>query len=176
MDVWGSVAEWVTALVTLGALAAAVGAGLTTRRLYLIESERDRLGAEERSRRQAQNVAAWVAAAIDGGDAPDSYGVVIHNSSSAVIYDVSVRATRKGGGELELLKLHVVPPGEYYAEYQPGAKFAWGFPSAVSATGMEIRPVTKSAAMGIKRLEFRDSADRRWLRSDSGSLESVTAS
>ncbi len=167
---WGTFADWVTAATTLGALIAAVWAAITARNLYRVESARDRIAAEQARRMQAEGVAAWCATKVGSDRKPESYGIVVHNASSSVIYDVVIGARFKSGLQ-DGPRLTMLPPGAYYIESTPGDRYPWAFAVEVSAIPNEIQPVTKSADMAIEKLAFRDSADRTWARERSGTLQ-----
>lgn len=172
MDYWGSIAEWVAASASIGALAAAIVAAVIAKKLHGIESGRDEARAWRDKTAQAVKVAAWSCAEIEPGTSnPRSYGMVIKNASDSVIFDVSVESSGKGPfSNMPPMQLHVVPPGEYFVEHDPKSQYRWRFARAITESANEIRPVTKSPDIVVRSLQFRDSANNRWRRDESGAL------
>jgi hypothetical protein len=183
MDTWGTVPDWLTTGATAGALGAAIWAGVTAKRLYDIEAKRDLVHEEERQSLQAQGVAVWCAAEIPSGEEePRSWGLVLQNTSHGVIYDVSVRSTRKTWendkqtvSENAVAALTVLPPGTYYLAGDTAGKYRWGFAKDVGVFQGEIRPITKSSQIQVVALSFRDAANRKWTRTKSGELTQMGA-
>jgi hypothetical protein len=111
---WGDVATWLSAIVTLLALLAAVFAGLVAYDLLNVETERDRKAAEERTRvadervaqrqadqrAQASRVTAWFEQYyMNTGEGlppdvapthPATWGAAIRNASDLAVLDVRV--------------------------------------------------------------------------------------
>ncbi|WP_419817620.1 hypothetical protein [Glaciibacter flavus] len=163
----GTLPDWIAAAAALGALFAAISAGRQAKRLFDIERGRDHAVEERRSRSQAESVAAWVAAQITDPK-PISYGVVVRNASEDVVYDIDVKVSDKFDRDVSNLHLQILPPGSFYVA-QAGKD--WAFAAEVQSFSEEIRPVTKSAKIGILNLEFRDAAGSKWRRVNSGLLE-----
>lgn len=168
----GDLAGWVTAVASLGALLAAVWAAVTARDLYRVEAGRDREVAASRRRGQANQVAAWIVVEIEpGAEAPRAVGVVVHNSSDSVIYDVQVVATAKNGRVPKPIRLELLPPGDFYLKEKPGTAVGWAFAkSTAEVAGAMLRPVTTSRDLRVQLLTFRDSADVLWERTRNGAL------
>jgi hypothetical protein len=176
MDSFGSVADWLTAGASAGALGVAFAAFWTARRLGRLEFDRDVRARERGQREQAASVTAWVATQIVNGKEA-GYGVVLHNASQNVVYDLSVSTTSKlPRWELPALKLTVLPPGTYWTRSRPKTAYKWDFPVEVSRLADEIRPVSKSQEIGVAHLAFRDSSDQFWERRANGILAQATAS
>lgn len=74
--------SWISALTAVGALVAAVWAGLTAKRLYVIESHRDEDQAFLRRSAAAQLVSAWPAVLLKSEGTTKSFGLVIFNGGS----------------------------------------------------------------------------------------------
>lgn len=168
----GLVAEVVSALAAVGALVAAVWAGITAKRLYLIEAERDRMEMVRERRRGAARVSAWVCThfANEGsvsGSRRD--GILIANLGECPIYDVEVSSTNKLGQEQALLKQNVLPPGQYFVASTNDA-YQWAFPDQVESLEGTLRPITKKAEWRVTRMSFADADGLRWARDDKGRL------
>ena len=164
----GTLPDWIAAAAALGALVAAIGAGRQAKRLFDIER-----GTRSRCRGAAIAVAGGVRRGMgcraDGTDPkPISYGVVVRNASEDVVYDIDVKVSDKFDRDVSNLHLQILPPGSFYVA-QAGKD--WAFAAEVQSFSEEIRPVTKSAKIGILNLEFRDAAGSKWRRVNSGLLE-----
>ena len=168
----GTSPEWISAFAAVGALVAATGAALQAKSLFQVESARDQAAAQNRKRTQARAISAWVAAEIDADDRECSYGMVISNSSSEMIFDVRVEITGKAGEPLSPATFTVLPPGDYYLA-ETAEKWVWSYPSEIGSFENEIRPITKSKRRRITSLAFRDSDDVRWRRFESGTLQEL---
>ena len=166
---FGTVADWLSAVASLGALGVAFGAFGTARRLGRLEVERDARSRDRGRREQAMSVTAWMAAQIVDEQAV-GYGVVLRNSSSNVVYDVTVTTKSKSAAASQPLVLTVVPPGTYWVRSQPDERFKWAFPADIARIRQEIRPVAKSQQIGVERLVFRDASDQLWERQSNGML------
>ncbi|WP_427885475.1 hypothetical protein ACQHIV_24535 [Kribbella sp. GL6] len=153
-------AEWVSALAALGALVAAVFAGIAAWRLYKIEDDRE-------LQAQARQVSAWISVKLDGENAP--YGIEFTNGSLAPVYDVTVLANDSNGVRQDKLDLTVLPPGRYFAE-KIKASYHWAYPDPVEEVGYPLRPVAKSTKWRVEQLTFRDSANVAWTRDAAGVL------
>jgi hypothetical protein len=176
MESFGTVADWLTAGASAGALGVAFAAFWTARRLGRLEFDRDVRARERGQREQAASVTAWVAAQIVNDQAV-AYGVVLHNASSNVVYELSVSTTTKSSQvRVPALTLTVLPPGTYWARSQPDDKFKWAFPVEVARIPDEIRPISKSPRIGVERLAFRDASEQLWERQANGILALVSAS
>lgn len=166
----GSVADWVNALAAIGALGAAIYAGLVARHLYEIESNRDLAASTERRREQATAISAWVSVTAE-----ENYtaGVEIINVSPAPVYDVRIEVNDRNGTPLRPLTLTVLPPGRFFASTDD--KYGWSFPNPSEAVGKPLRPVARSNNWRVQQLSFRDSADVHWARDADGTLTEVAA-
>jgi hypothetical protein len=163
----GSVAEWVSAVAALGALGAAVYAGIAAWRLYRIESARDGAADAERRQLQARQVSAWVAVAVEE-ESVRSSGIEIINGSSAPVYDLAIQVNGETGAAQHPLTLTVLPPGRFFAAKDP--TYHWTFPDPAEAIGLSLRPVAKSTKWRVEHLKFRDSANVHWTRDADGVL------
>lgn len=146
---WGDVPTWISAITTLGALAAAGW-------VVAIELRRDNRATKAReSAEQADLVAAW----LTSDDDSDTYWVNLQNGSPLPVYDVRVllmpeQAVREGNpkriGEW-IPTIPVVPPGTLRLVWEPEVDQPWK---------------TKWEAA----VSFRDAASREWLRDGDGRL------
>ena len=171
---FGTVADWLSAIASLGALGVAFAAFGTARRLGRLEVERDHRARDHGRREQATSVTAWMAAEIVDGKAT-AYGVVLRNSSPNVVYDVTVTTKSKSDAASHPLVLTVVPPGTYWVRSQLETRYKWAFPVDVARIRHEIRPVSKSQQIGVELLVFRDTSDQLWERRANGILGLVAA-
>lgn len=156
-------------LVALGALVAAVWAGHTSKRLYEIETTRDRSTEEREEREQASGIAAWCIYAKDLEEGL-RHGIFIHNSSGSPVYDVSVRsiyAKKKTDDAREQppMNLAVLPPGDYVVTAH--AMYNWTFPEERHTVEHSVRPVTNSEKWMVVSLQFTDAYGIRWTRENS---------
>lgn len=162
-SIWGSVADWVTAIVALLALGSAVWAAVISRRLVKVELARDVKAAEREVREQAAGVAAWAV----GSDERSVRGLQIHNSSDAPVYDVTVESTyspaKNQAGEPEPpLRMSVLPPGDFIA--LKATQFPWSFPDPVENIGHSMRPVMSNPRWCVTRVRFVDGQGVAWVR------------
>ncbi|WP_154793049.1 hypothetical protein [Occultella kanbiaonis] len=167
--------EWVTAVAAIGALAAAIWAGITARDLYRVETDRDQRSEDDRRRAQATQVAAWIVIELEAdADTPRGVGVVVHNSSDSVIYDVEIETSAKNGRTPKPIRMELLPPGDYYLREKHAHPRGWAFArSTEEVLDATLRPVTTSRDLRVQSLTFRDSADLRWRRTRNGELVGV---
>lgn len=183
MTMWGTVPDWLTTAATAGALGAAMWAGVTARKLYGIEADRNEVTERERRSTQAQGIAVWSAAEIgDDPDRPESWGLVLQNTSNDVIYSMVVNSARKTWTNNAPVAtnnapayLTMLPPGTFYLEGDPNGQHPWKLAKDVRYVGHELRPITKSSTIKVLSVTFRDAANRSWSRTDSGELTLVTS-
>ncbi len=169
---WSDAPSWISAVAAAGALAAAVVAGVTARRLYAIERARDRRASAADARRQAAAISAWVAEAVGPNPDERSPGVVVANASDTAVRDVSISVVMPSG-QKDPLRLTVLPPGDYFTVAEPTA-YHWGFPNRLDALQYPVRPVMRSREWYVAELRFRDAADREWRRDGTGTLRPVS--
>lgn len=162
-------AQVIAAIAGVGALIAAMWAGLTAQRLYDIELGRDRYLQQERERSDAQRVTAWVSVLRPGSDSRRN-GLSLHNGSTAPIYDVTIKSTGADGRAEPDVRLHVVPPGKYFIARDPDSKYHWELAEDVAALDGHVRPVMKKLDWSVSLLLFRDAAGRSWQRDGAGNL------
>jgi hypothetical protein len=154
---WGDVPTWLGATASVGALLAAVAAAIIARRIYTIESERDRRAELDRNERraaerraQAEAVGAWA----DGSDESRTC-IWVANGSQLPIWDVVVRVYVPSEPGRELGKLvtmasrQVVPP---------------------SGGAVKLATVGPEANESLVEVEFRDASGVPWLRDRFGVL------
>jgi hypothetical protein len=173
----GTLPDWISAIATLGALAAAWIAGATAKRLYVVESERDKVAAEEREREDAELVHAWTAA-VHGEGLRSRYGLIISNRSTSPVFDVKIESNTgiEDNGVHRAawpVKLAMLPPGEYFAPTVPypdkGSRDE-GIPEPTSQLDGTIRPIMKKHDWVVTRIGFTDAAGRHWHRDRTGVL------
>jgi arabinogalactan oligomer / maltooligosaccharide transport system substrate-binding protein len=114
---WGDVPTWISAVVTLLALAFAAVAAVAARRTYMIESERDRINAQARQaqdaylrRAQAALMSAWWSDA-------DS-GAYVRNASDSPAYQAFLTVYNDTSHSVAKLDLPVVPPSDHAIMHQ----------------------------------------------------------
>jgi len=151
----GNVPDWVSALGSVFALGFGAVAVVVTRRMYRIESERDRVDAQARSaqqlferRAQAALVSSWWGESQDG-----RVGAFVRNSSEAPVYQAYLTVLGLDDHS-DSFKVHylVVPPLD----------------DAVFCPVDDKQPAQR-AARRVK-LSFTDAAGVRWLRNQYGRL------
>jgi len=167
----GTTADWVAAIATAGALVAAIGAGLQANKLYRIESRRDAVARRARSREQASKVNAWSVIKVNPGVA-NTFGVVVANSSTDPVYDVSIEVHNYSTTEVPTLAC--VPPGSYFLEdcksKGAGRSSNWTYAAAVDECDEPLRPFTASENKKVTSVRFTDSSGRAWKREKNGTL------
>src|SRR5262249_4611911 len=115
--VWGTISEWSNALLTAGALAAAIAVGIFASRAYKIQAKQDRVADDIRreqlemsKRHQAERVVIWLGRKETGDDRT----LVVHllNASDRPIWNASLSATGElfGTVQTHYLELGVLPP------------------------------------------------------------------
>lgn len=166
--------DWITALAALGALAAAIWAGLTSKRLYQVEAKRDVVSDERRARQQASGVAAWCVFCPESRQR----GLLLHNSSEAPVFEVEVLSTfaptqKATPVEQHPLTLTLLPPGDYVANED--ASYHWSLPDERHTVSGTVRPVLKNSGWTVTAIRFTDAHGVRWERRD-GLLDRVTSS
>ncbi|MCY1694842.1 hypothetical protein [Curtobacterium sp. SL109] len=127
----------------------------------------ERTARTERSVREAAKVSAWISTtwsvSAPEDDSQKSNILVIRNSSDAVIHDVE--ATALMNKREATFSAAVCPPGESFATWKPGGRFAWELLASCSelATGNRgSRAFTKSPNWRLVSLRFTDAFGARW--------------
>lgn len=166
--------EWISALAALGALGAAIWAGITATRVYRLETEREQRAARQRERHAAELVAAWTGEHVyrRPGDDPDSSarsrrGVVLSNLGQGPVFEVVVESTDPEGTSAPPLELSLIPPGRYFV---PRHGVGWGLPAALELVDGDVVPVMRRSTWAVTAMRFADGASRRWVRDDKGNL------
>lgn len=160
-------AEWATAVVAAGALAAAVVAARVSWRVLQIELDRDSERREVAERAaQADSVAAW-ATTVDHEFAeltvPRSLGAVVRNASSLPVYNLVVTFIGPDGTDRARITVPVFPPGEdqFHCPIEPRRP---------ERQDDEVPVYAESFSEFAVALTFRDTAGRTWVRDQHGQL------
>lgn len=162
----GTPAEWLSALAALGALVAAVWAGMIARRLYGIERARDRARVASERRRDAALVHAWTACWFD--DQGVRYdGLVISNTSSNPVFGMVVESVSYDGSQQPKLRLSLVPPGRYFVA-RSNEKYRWEFPELIEHLEGSLRPIMRNREWRVTRMLFQDVRGVSWIRTERG--------
>lgn len=169
-------AQILSAVAALGALAAAIWAARVSKRLYEIETSRDRGRAQREEKAQASGIAAWCVF-IKENQPGSQQGLLLHNSSDAPVFDVEVLstyATKQSSEPIPQapLKLAVLPPGDYVSNAD--ATYKWSFPEERGSIDNAVRPVTKNPGWVVTEVRFTDSYGTPWTRIR-GNLEKRSA-
>lgn len=163
-----TVANWVMAVTTALALAAAVWAGHTARKLYAIEQRRDRDQEQAAERKQADLVAVWVSwsglrvplSLPSGATSPSS--LAVQNGSAVPIYDVQVTYS-EAGAPLGIQLFHIISPTGSQAHYRE-----------IKCNAVLQRldePRAKDVRLDLRvSIAFTDAGGIRWSRESSGRL------
>jgi hypothetical protein len=150
--------EWLAALASVGALVAAVFAGLAAWRVARIEQQRD-------CRAQAVAISAWATQRVVDGH--PTVGIHLLNTSAAPVTDVAVGFTDADGSPYTPLRLRILPPGAYFVQQKRSSPYKWGFPEPATDA---LVAIMKSGTWRVDSLAFRDQDDAAWRRAASGTL------
>jgi arabinogalactan oligomer/maltooligosaccharide transport system substrate-binding protein len=156
---WGDIPSWLSSVATVGALLFAAVAAVAAQRVYRIESERDRVNAEQRKeqeaylrRTQAALVSAWW-----GHDAGGGWGAFVRNASETPVYQASLTVLDVHDPDVhERVDLPVIPPAG-----EPMFR-----PTGLADDG-------GGAADYRVEITFTDSAGARWIRDQQGRLSEL---
>jgi arabinogalactan oligomer / maltooligosaccharide transport system substrate-binding protein len=154
---WGDIPTWISSLAGLLALVFAAAAVIWTRRMFRIESDRDRVDAVERRaqrdfarRGQAALVSAWWGARESNGE----WGAHVRNASEAPVYQAHLTVLNPDDpASAAKIELPVLPPSE-------AASFHPVVDHTVGDREFECRTT----------LTFTDAAGVRWQRDAYGRL------
>jgi hypothetical protein len=153
-DEWGTVAEWISGLGTIGALLLT----FFLLRHELQQAREDRKQAAEREAErqtdQAGRVAAW-ARQDTFPNRPPEITVLVRNASASPVYNVLVEVSESLGDAQASHFWHPVPPGETVSERLIPAE--WAHIANLGEVNTQLR--------------FTDSQGRHWLRNWYGELE-----
>jgi len=132
---WGDVPGWISAAGTIVALVAAAWAGLTAKRLYDREAERDERAASAARREQARRIAAWLEPLPN---AADGLALYVRNGSSEPVYNFQATLIyRDQDDQFQTILprlgwstvppkdhpvVHELPPAELVTSSRPGGK------------------------------------------------------
>lgn len=156
--------EWLAALTSVGALVAAIFAGLAAWRVARIEQQRDR-------RAQALAISAWATQRMVDGR--PTVGIHLLNTSAAPVTEVAVCFTDADGSPYTPLRLRILPPGAYFVQQKRSSPYKWGFPEPANDA---LVAIMKSGTWRVDSLAFSDQGHVAWLRAASGTLrEAPTA-
>ena len=173
----GTFPEWLSVIVAAAALAAAIWAAITSKRLYEVERNRDRVEADRRAKQQAGEIAAWCVTYDTPAGESSPKGLLIHNSSNAPVFDVTVQSTysksKRGTPEAQSsLSMSVLTPGDYATIED--STYPWKFPETQQRVeekvGSRLRPVTNNKGWMVTSIEFTDSFGSTWERNERGKL------
>ncbi|WP_172592125.1 hypothetical protein [Subtercola boreus] len=154
---------WLAALTSVGALVAAVFAGVAAWRVARIEQQRDR-------RAQAVAVSAW--ASQHTADGRGTVGIHLLNTSGAPVTDVVVSFVDADGSPYAPLRLRILPPGSYFVQQKRSSPYKWGFPEPAADS---LVAIMKSGTWRVDSLGFVDQGHVGWLRGSSGALREAPA-
>lgn len=164
---WGTIPDWITAMAAVAALGAAVWAGLTSKHLVGVEMKRGKKSREREIRTQASAISAWLV-----GNTEDSstsfFGILLHNSSSAPVFEVRVDTCDFSGQPLKPLTLVVLPPGDYLVRQRNSG---WGLPEDTVPLAGQFRPIARSDKWLVRQIVFTDSYGACWRRGKTAILE-----
>lgn len=164
-DIWGAIPTWISSVGAIFALGFATVAAVATWRMHRIESERDRINAEERRdqnihvrRIQAALVSSWWG---DSADTADRHGVYVRNASGAPIYQVYCTVLDIDDSSDDK-KVHypIVPPSDV-ALFCP-------VDAGVQQKGQKARDAVRRV-----KISFTDAAGVRWQRNQYGKLDEL---
>lgn len=158
----GSVAEWVGAIGGLLAVIAATVAWLASKSMLNLEKQRDLRRAVAAKREQAELVFA-VGAVLPRRSGGERWAVYLYNGSTKPIYDVSISSQKADGrSQNKTLCLSAVPPGRFVV---PGDDtYHWGTLIDLDLNPEPVHLIVKgNGAKMIAVLQFKDSAQQRWL-------------
>jgi hypothetical protein len=163
---WGDAPTWLTAVVSLAALAAAWRAGHIAAKLLRVETDREnraeRIDGERRDAVERAEQADLVAAWNDRGT------FVVLNGSKLPIWEVELVARHPDSADIAETNLPLVPPnGETRHPFVPGED-PWGDPIPVD----DILDDIDALRMQVE-IRFRDAAGRIWRRDRHGALSLV---
>ncbi|WP_272027671.1 hypothetical protein [Kocuria rosea] len=168
--------EWLSVVVALLALVAAVWVMVEVRRVKHSERRRDAVSRQEGRRRQANEVMAWMSAEL--GKPVDHRSVIeVHNRSGAPIYDLVVlssdliyREQRRTRVDNPRLTVRIFPPGHLIYGLDP--EHSWDLGRRPDEYE-RLRPVTMSPDRRVTSFQFTDASGTRWRRYEDGVLEEV---
>lgn len=160
---WGDVPTWVSAIAAIGALVAAIVAGRTAKRIFLLELARDKDATEEKKRSQATHISAWAkwTKTNVGHNLPM---LIIRNASDLPVYDVQFDLVDQLNVVLSSEHQDVLAPSEQPVELA----------LVISADRRAGLSEAKGQSLRV-RLSFRDSSGTAWMRETDGSLYQVVS-
>lgn len=152
-------ALWITTLLTLGLLLAAVLAGFIAWRTFRAGQERD-------LRSQAAQIGAWTA--TRGGRPAGEFGLCLLNDSSLPVTGLDV-VVSNGTEEVHPQHYQVLPPGFYFAPSKgPDVKGQFGHfgrPEPIERGTLDLQPTTVHAeSTNVESFCFVDATGQRWQR------------
>jgi hypothetical protein len=168
-------AQWVSALGSIGALIAAIWAGLSAKGLYRVELGRDEAVRKAAAREDAARVHAWVAEEVPEGRESGDTVLVVANGASTPLYDIRILSSDALGVPQPRVKLHMLPPGEFMLRRQSHKPFQWHFPEPTKYATGRLLPVSKHQSRVVKALYFTDARGARWERAEHGELVELGA-
>lgn len=162
--------EFAAALFTLGAVVAAVAAGVIAHRVYKIESKREGLLELDRLQAQASQIAAWfeVGEVQLGPGSVSKWGARINNASQLPVYRMTIKFLHIDDAENAQPRAEVaiplIAPGSVFVPTPHELRKDEG----TSEGGMAIYLEPKN---GFKvSIRFTDANGRLWKRGSDGSL------
>lgn len=156
--------DWITALVAVAALIAAIWATVTSRALLAVERERDDERRKLDSASQAALLSAWAVFCPNAEKSEDQRqsGVSVTNHSSAAFYDVRIQSQDHMGKTQPAIEMTIMPTGTYVILGH--LTFHWTFPLQLDEAQGPIRPITKHEKWRVTSIEMTDANGLRWRR------------
>lgn len=156
---WGTVGEWLGAVVSFGSAIVAVWALIVARRA---DEKADQVNAWEaqlsklRERRElASYLQCWWACSEENED----IGVVVVNGNTGAGVFRSVEIRIEAADQQEVLRAAVIPPGSYiFRRLSDG----WSDPEAVS-DGAKWNPIMAHSDRRVSRMEYIDQVGQYWI-------------
>lgn len=181
---FGDVPSWISGITTLFALVAAFIAALQTRRLLIIENNREARIELRANQEQASKVSSWIGTEQNkefdlGGMGYKSIGLYLNvtNSSNQAIYDVSLTLS-KGESVIWQEKVSVVAPNFTSSFRVPHETIKDFMPSDLANALGTLPKRADEESNKLRRLfelesSFIDSNGRCWNRNSKGILKEV---
>lgn len=145
--------EWVGALAACLTAVAAVFAAFQ----YRLERGRRRDELDRAAKDQALGFSAW---AVSDRRSPLKYGVVASNRSRSTFHDVRIDAVLFGE-QLPKVELNVLPPGDFFIEFNQDA-WEWEFAVSCAEHGGHLRPYTRTGRYRVRSVNFMDNCEATW--------------
>ena len=158
--------EWVSVIIAVAALGAAVWSAKESAELRRVERERVERERDEARRQFAVKINAWIGVCPDVK--PRGWWLVVDNASAATIHEISAVLILKD--EPVVWNVGLIPPGRLHFAIDWNGRQVDKEARIGDEIGIPVRPITLAERTRLAEVRFMDANGTRWSRDARGKL------